>query len=142
VPHHYHNLAVSKKVEPIWRSEGIRIGRSSSFPNAGGASRGCPWARTITFCIQQNGGNLPVSYKIDKNRRLVLTTWSGVLTEDEILAHQQQLVIDPDFDRSFSQVSDFTHLTAVDIDAIGPLITAILAHWHSPTTSSSVGTRR
>jgi hypothetical protein len=86
--------------------------------------------------IRQNGANLPVSYKIDRKRRLVMTTWSGVLTEDEILAHQQQLVIDPDFDRSFSQVSDFTGVRAVEINAIGPLITAILAHWSSETTAS------
>jgi len=88
------------------------------------------------LCFQQNGGNLPVSYKIDKKRRLVLTTWSGVLSEAEILAHQQQLVIDPGFDRSFSQISDFTSVRAVDINAIGPLITAILAHWTLETTSS------
>jgi hypothetical protein len=93
------------------------------------------------MCIQQNGANLPVSYKIDKKRRMVLTTWSGVLTEDEVLAQQRQLTNDPDFDPSFSHYSDLTGVRAVDINAIGPLITAILAHWGSQTNPARVLTR-
>jgi hypothetical protein len=97
--------------------------------------------RSIAMCIQQDGGNLPVSYKIDKKRRMVMTTWSGVLTEDEILAQQRQLKNDPDYDPSFSQYSDLTGVRAVDINAMGPLITAILAHWGSQTNPSRVLTR-
>jgi hypothetical protein len=79
---------------------------------------------------------MAASYKIDKDRRLVCSTWSGVLTADEVLAQQRQLVNDPDFDPSFSQYSDFTGVRAVDLNAVNGLVTAILARWCSQTTSS------
>ncbi len=74
-------------------------------------------------------------YKIDKERRLVFSTWSGVLTADEVFAQQRQLVNDPDFDPSYSQYSDFTGVRAVDLNAVGGLVTAILARWCSQTSS-------
>jgi hypothetical protein len=59
---------------------------------------------------------VPAHYKIDKERRLVMSTGSGVLTMADLLAHQEKLRKDPDFDPSFSQLSDFTHITTVDLD--------------------------
>jgi hypothetical protein len=58
---------------------------------------------------------MPAFYQIDKERRLVTTTAWGVLTTDAILAHQQQLMNDPNFDPDFFQLSDFTQVTGVDI---------------------------
>jgi hypothetical protein len=58
---------------------------------------------------------MPAFYKIDKERKLVLSTGSGVLTRQDILGHQERLLKDPDFDPSFSQLSDFSHITQVDI---------------------------
>jgi hypothetical protein len=60
---------------------------------------------------------MPAFYKIDKDRKLVLSSGSGVLTIDDILMHQERLVADPDFDSSFSQLTDFTQFTKVDITA-------------------------
>jgi len=82
--------------------------------------------------FQKIGGNVPVSYKVDKQRRMVLTTWSRIITEDEIFAYQRQLMNDPDFDASFSQYSDLTNVSEVAINAIGTPITAILARRDSP----------
>jgi len=58
---------------------------------------------------------MPAFYKIDKDRRLVMSSGSGVLTKGMILAHMDLLSNDPEFDPSFSQITDFTQLTGMDI---------------------------
>jgi hypothetical protein len=60
---------------------------------------------------------MPAFYKIDKERELVMTTYSGVLTIAEALGHQERLPKDPDFDPSFSQLFDVTHVTDVQLTA-------------------------
>jgi hypothetical protein len=54
-------------------------------------------------------------YKIDKERRLVLSSGAGVLTKEDILGHMERLSKDPDFDPDFSQLMDFTQITALEI---------------------------
>ena len=56
-------------------------------------------------------------YKIAKDRRLVLSTASGVFTLADALAHQEQILADPDFNPQFSQLMDFTHVTKIDLSA-------------------------
>jgi hypothetical protein len=58
---------------------------------------------------------MPAFYKIDKERKLVLTTGSGFVTKEEVLTLQDQMRNDPEFDPSFSQVADFAQLTDTDI---------------------------
>jgi hypothetical protein len=58
---------------------------------------------------------MPFFYKIDKPRRLVMSTAAGVLTKAEVLSLQDQLRKDPDFDPTFSQLSDLTHVSGMDI---------------------------
>ena len=58
---------------------------------------------------------MPAFYKIDKERKLVLSSASGVLTREDAMGHQSRLSQDPDFDPSFSQLWDFTHVTKVDL---------------------------
>jgi len=60
---------------------------------------------------------MPAFYKIDKERKLVMSTASGVLILADALAHQKQLLKDPDFDPSFSQLLDFTHVTDVQLSS-------------------------
>lgn len=60
---------------------------------------------------------MPASYKIDKDKRLVLMNAWGVLTFADAVAHRDKLLADPDFDPSFSQISDFTAVTKVAISA-------------------------
>jgi hypothetical protein len=60
---------------------------------------------------------MPAFYKIDKVRRLVISSGSGVLTIEDILMHQERLLADPDFDSSFSQLTDFTQFTKIDVTA-------------------------
>jgi len=59
--------------------------------------------------------SMPLSYKIDKVRKLVRNTGSGYVAKEEVFAQQDQLLNDADFDPSFSQLADFTQLTDTDI---------------------------
>jgi len=60
---------------------------------------------------------MPAFYKIDKEHRVVLSTASGVFDLAAALAHQDQLLVDPDFDPTYSQLLDYSHVTDVRIDA-------------------------
>jgi hypothetical protein len=53
-------------------------------------------------------------YKIDKERKLVLSSGTGVLTREDILGHMERLSNDPDFDPDFSQLADFRQITEVE----------------------------
>jgi hypothetical protein len=58
---------------------------------------------------------MPAFYKIDKERKLVLTTGYGFVTKDEVFTLQDQMSNDPEFDPSLSQVADFSQVTNTDI---------------------------
>ncbi|MFZ0213716.1 MAG: hypothetical protein WBE20_04740 [Candidatus Acidiferrales bacterium] len=60
---------------------------------------------------------MPAGYTIDKDRRVVMSFGSGVLTKADLLAHRRKLLSDTDFDPSFSQIMDFTGVTEVDVEA-------------------------
>lgn len=62
---------------------------------------------------------MPAFYKIDRERRFVLTTVSGVVSLADGLAHQENLLRDPDFDPSFSQLMDYTHVSKFEIGGEG-----------------------
>jgi hypothetical protein len=59
--------------------------------------------------------NVSAFYKIDKERRLILSSGSGVLTKEDVLGHMERLSKDLDFDPDFSQLTDFRHITALEI---------------------------
>jgi hypothetical protein len=56
-------------------------------------------------------------YEIDKKRRLITSTASGVITLPEIWAHQEKLDKDPDFDSSFAQLLDVTQVTKLKLSS-------------------------
>jgi hypothetical protein len=60
---------------------------------------------------------MPAFYKIEKERRLVLSSGTGVFSKEDALFHQNRLLADPDFDPNFSQLLDFTHITHIDLSA-------------------------
>jgi hypothetical protein len=64
----------------------------------------------------ESGEFVPSSYKIDKERRLVLSSATGILTKEDIFGYMDRLSKDADFDPEFSQVSDFTQVTRLDIE--------------------------
>ncbi len=58
---------------------------------------------------------MPCQYAIDKERRLVISTGSDLVTFDEMKAHQDQLLRDPDFNPEFNQLIDASGVTAVNL---------------------------
>jgi hypothetical protein len=57
---------------------------------------------------------MPATYRIDTNAEIVFSTASGVVTDTEILAHQDSLRVDPNFRPHFRQLLDFRAVTKVD----------------------------
>ena len=53
---------------------------------------------------------MPCNYFIDSERRLIISTASGVLTAAEAFAHQESLASDPGFHPEFNQVLDCTRV--------------------------------
>jgi hypothetical protein len=60
---------------------------------------------------------MPACYKIDKERRLVMSTAYGVVTRQDLQNHQEALLVDPDFGKTFSQLADFTRMTRMEVTA-------------------------
>jgi len=58
---------------------------------------------------------MPFTYAIDSERRLVVSTGSGVLSTADILAHIDRLRTDPNFDPNFRQLMDFTEVTEAQL---------------------------
>ncbi len=59
---------------------------------------------------------MPATYVIDQDRRLVISTGSGLLTGAEVLDHQTRLSTDPLFQPGFCQLIDCTGVTATSVD--------------------------
>ena len=58
---------------------------------------------------------MPAYFRIDKDRRLVMSTLSGVFTLADGLGHQEKLLKDLDFDPNFSQLLDCIHVTKLEL---------------------------
>jgi hypothetical protein len=58
-----------------------------------------------------NPGTVPFDYIIDRERRLVISVAYGRLTFEEVEQHQHDLLADPEFERTFDQIGDFTRVT-------------------------------
>jgi hypothetical protein len=80
---------------------------------------------------------MPFSYKIDKERRLMKSTASGVITMADALAHQEELLKDPEFDLSFGQLIDVTQVTGVEIGS-SDLRALSQTRVHSPTSHRAI----
>ena len=76
---------------------------------------------------------MPATYKIDKARRLVISTASGFLTVADILAHQRKLLVDPSFDPDCSQLLDCCAITGIDLspDEVRAVTAATIFSAHS-----------
>ena len=49
---------------------------------------------------------MTISYRIDPELRVVFTTATGTLTDDELIAHKSALVRDPQFESGMVELSD------------------------------------
>jgi hypothetical protein len=55
---------------------------------------------------------MPVILKIDPRRRLVYSTFYGRITDEELLRHGAAIASDRNFNRDFSEIVDFTAVSA------------------------------
>lgn len=73
--------------------------------------------KPAAFRRDRSGDFVPASYKIDKERRLVTSTMTGVLTQAEVLEQVRQLLADPAVDPVFSQLVDCRQVTELKCTA-------------------------
>ena len=59
---------------------------------------------------------MPLNYRIDAERRLVVTTAWDKLTGAEVVAHQRKLLNDPAFEPDFFQFIDFDDVVDFQMD--------------------------
>lgn len=66
---------------------------------------------------------MPVVLKIDPHRRVVYSAFYGRITDEELLGHGKTIAADPDFNRAFSDIVDFTDVTdpAITENAVATL---------------------
>lgn len=78
---------------------------------------------------------MPLTYTIDRSQRVVISRFSGVLSESDIHSARERLHSDASFNPAFSQLVDLSEVTAIDISV--PSLARIAG-----TTSYTPGTRR
>jgi len=62
---------------------------------------------------------VPADYRIDRQRRVVLSRAWGVLCDDDLLGRQERLRDDPDFRPDLNEVFDFRAVTRVEVTTRG-----------------------
>ena len=73
---------------------------------------------------------MPISYSLDRERRLVIAKAWGVLVDADVHAGRQELLDDPDFERDFGQLFDAREVEEVQlsVEVLGRMAqTSILA---------------
>ena len=58
---------------------------------------------------------MPAVLKIDPKRRIVLSTFYGEVTDEEVLRHSGVIVADPYFKPEYSEIVDFSGVTRMSI---------------------------
>ena len=73
---------------------------------------------------------MAMSYQIDKKKTVVKCTFSGVITPNDVLAFRQHILGDRNFSPAFSQLSDWTKATKIDISTTEANILAAMSPFH------------
>ncbi len=60
---------------------------------------------------------MPASYRIDVERRMIFSTATGVVTDEDLRGHRERILADPDFGASFDQLWNFQDAAKIDISA-------------------------
>ena len=60
---------------------------------------------------------MPASYRIDPQRRLVVSIFQGTLTDPELWEHVESLRLDAKFDSNFGQFIDCSAITELEVSA-------------------------
>ena len=78
---------------------------------------------------------MPISYRIDPERRLVVTTASGILTDDDIIELKRRLAADPEFKAGMRELSDVRAVTDLQVSSAG--VRRMAAMDESPSSTPS-----
>jgi hypothetical protein len=81
---------------------------------------------TCLTCLLHQPTTMPIAYRIDQDRRLVLTRAWGVLTDADILDHKEHLAKDPHFQAPMVELSDLRSVERLDVTTEG--VKAMVAH--------------
>jgi hypothetical protein len=77
-------------------------------------------------------GYMPADYTIDAARQFVYSRGWGVLTDEDLLDHQQRLALDPRFHSHFCQLIDFLGVTSVDAVTANGVRAVARRHLYGP----------
>lgn len=69
---------------------------------------------------------MPMSYRVDPERRIVLTRAWGVLTDQDVLSHKASLLSDPAVQPGMVQLSDVRDIERLDVTPAG--VRAMVRH--------------
>jgi len=58
---------------------------------------------------------MPAVLKIDRQRRIVSSTFYGPIRGEDLLAHRATIKADPDFDPSFAEIVDFSGVNILSV---------------------------
>lgn len=64
---------------------------------------------------------MPFEYRIDKQKRLILTTAEGAVTAAEVRSKINSMLSDPDFSRDLNELIDATRVTRVYVPVMQAL---------------------
>ena len=62
---------------------------------------------------------MPMSYVIDTPNNLIRTSGTGVLTDDDVMAHRKALTSDPAFNSKMREISDIREVTDFRVTPAG-----------------------
>ncbi len=62
---------------------------------------------------------MPADYTLDLERCVVLSVYTGRLTDDDVLQHQRRLSTDPQFHAGFHQIVDGRAITELAVTSAG-----------------------
>ena len=60
---------------------------------------------------------MPVSVSIDSNRKLVITTYSGLVTDDDVARQISEIARQAPYDSTYRAITDFTQVTQFEISS-------------------------
>jgi hypothetical protein len=72
-------------------------------------------ARLPQYSSRVSERELPATFEIDPQRRLVTSRIWGAVTDTEIFSHNEKLRADPRFDASYQQLVDMTGVTEIRV---------------------------
>lgn len=75
---------------------------------------------------------MPVTIKIDTNRKIAVIKATGLVTGDEMLAGDRELYSHPDWRNGYGVLADFTEVERLELpnDAVARLVTSNLRNNH------------